>query len=74
MGAVRAHAYVRECCVRTRARSLNVLMSCSSTGLNRYNVVLKNVLRCEPTLDKWIKVANMNKSRARHGGSASETR
>ncbi|KAI0237965.1 hypothetical protein LSAT2_011423 [Lamellibrachia satsuma] len=35
-------------------------------GLNRDNVVLNNVLRYEPTLDKWIKVANMNKSRARH--------
>ena len=39
----------------------------STGGLNRDNVVLNNVLRYEPTLDKWIKVANMNKSRARHG-------
>ena len=39
----------------------------STGGLNRDNVVLNNVLRYEPTLDKWIKMANMNKSRARHG-------
>ena len=62
-------------CARVRARSLNVLMSCSSTGgLNRDSVVLNNVLRHEPALDKWIKVANMNKSRARQGESASDTR
>ena len=65
-------ACVRAC---VRARSLNVLMSCSSIGrLNRYSVVLNNVLRHQPTVDKWIKVANMNKSRAKHGESASETR
>ena len=81
MVVVRASAYVRVCgaraCVRAcvRARSLNVLMSCSSIGrLNRYSVVLNNVLRHQPTVDKWNKVANMNKSRARHGESASDTR
>ena len=43
-------------CARVLACSLNVLMSCSSTGgLNRDSVVLNNVLRHEPTLDKWIK-------------------
>ena len=63
---------VRAC---MRARSLNVLMSCSSIGrLNRYSVVLNNVLRHQPTVDKWIKVANMNKSRARQCESASDTR
>ena len=86
MVVVRASAYVRVCgaracvraCVRAscvRAHSLNVLMSCSSIGrLNRYSVVLNNVLRHQPTVDKWIKVANMNKSRARQGESASDTR
>ena len=77
MVVVRASAYVRVCGARAcvRARSLNVLMSCSSIGrLNRYSVVLNNVLRHQPTVDKWIKVANMNKSRARHGESASDTR
>ena len=81
MVAVHASAHARVCGVRTcmracvGARSLNVLMSCSSIGgLNRDSVVLNNVLRHEPTLDKWIKVANMNKSRARQGESASETR
>ena len=77
MVVVRPSAYVRVCGARAcvRARSLNVLMSCSSIGrLNRYSVVLNNVLRHQPTVDKWIKVANMNKSRARHGESASDTR
>ena len=66
--AVRVCAYVRACGVRAcgacaRARSLNVVMSCSSTaGINRDSFVLNNLLRYEPTLDKWIKVANMNKS------------
>ena len=66
---VRVHACV---C----ARFLNVLMSCSSIGRhNRYSVVLNNVLRHEPTVDKWIKVVNMNnKSRARQGEAASNTR
>ena len=72
MVVVHASAYVRVCgacaCVR-------VLMSCSSTGgLNRDSVVLNNVLRYEPTLDKWIKVVSMNKSCARQGESASDTR
>ena len=68
MVVVSASAYVRVC-------SLNVLMSCSSIGrLNRYSVVLNNVLRHQPTVDKWIKVANMNKSRARQCESASDTR
>ena len=63
-------------CACVRARSLNVLMSCSSIGrLNRYSVVLNNVLRHQPTVDKWIKVANMNnKSRATQCESASDTR
>ena len=81
MVVVRASAYVRVCgaraCVRAcvRARSVNVLMSCSSIGrLNRYSVVLNNVLRHQSTVDKWIKVANMNKSRARQCESASDTR
>ena len=70
---VRVLASVRAC---VRACFLNVLMSCSSIGrLNRYNVVLNNVLRNEPTVDKWIKVVNMNnKSRARQCESASDTR
>ena len=69
---VRVRACVRAC---VRARSLNVLMSCSSIGrLNRYSVVLNNVLRHQPTVDKWIKGANMNKSRARQCDSASDTR
>ena len=63
------------CVVRVRARSVNVLMSCSSIGgLNRDSVALNNVLRHEPTVDKWIEVANMNKARARQGESASDTR
>ena len=82
MVVVRASAYVRVCgaraCVRAcvRARFLNVLMSCSSIGrLNLYSVVLNNVMRLEPTVDKWIKVVNMNnKSRARQGEFASNTR
>ena len=63
-------------CACVRARFLNVLMSCSSIGrLNLYSVVLNNVLRHEPTVDKWIKVVNMNnKSRAIQGESASNTR
>ena len=82
MVVVRASAYVRVCgaraCARAcaRARFLNVLMSCSSIGrLNRYSVVLNNVLRHEPAVDKWIKLVNMkNKSRARQGEAASNTR
>ena len=64
---------VRAC---VRARFLNVLMSCSSIGrLNRYSVVLNNVLRHEPTVDKWIKLVNMNNmSRDRQGEAASNTR
>ena len=69
---VRAYVHARA---RARAPSLNVLMSCSSIGgLNRDSVVLNNVLRHEPTLDKWIKVANMNKTRARQCESASDRR
>ena len=72
MVVMRASCDARAC---VRARSLNVLMSCSSIGrLNRYSVVLNNVLRHQPTVDKWIKVANMNKSRARQCESASDTR
>ena len=58
------------------ARFLNVLMSCSSIGrLNRYSVVLNNVLRHEPTVDKWIKLVNMNnKSRDRQGEAANNIR
>ena len=66
---------VVRACVRARA-FLNVLMSCSSIGgLNRYSVVLNNVLRHEPTVDKWIKLVNMNnKSRDRQGEAASNIR
>ena len=65
---------VVHACVR--ARFLNVLMSCSSIGrLNRYSVVLNNMLRHEPTVDKWIKLVNMNnKSRDRQGEAASNKR
>ena len=40
---------------------------CFTGGFNKEKVVLKNVLRYEPNLDKWIKVAPMNTPRARHG-------
>ena len=68
--------FVHGCGACVRARFLNVLMSCSSIGrLNRYSVVLNNVLRHEPTVDKWIKLVNMNnKSRDRQVEAASNTR
>ena len=36
-------------------------------GFNKDKQVLNNVMRYEPLLDKWVKVANMNTPRARHG-------
>ena len=64
MVAVHASACVLCACMLAHALacSLNVLMSCSSTGgLDRDSVVLNNVLRHEPTLDKWLKPGGKQK-------------
>ena len=36
-------------------------------GFNKDKVVLNNVMRYEPMLDKWTKVANMNNSKSKNG-------